>query len=282
MAELILPSRHRPSAADVPPAGMRRFRLTVEFDGTAYCGWQRQQNGPSVQQALEEALTRLTGAPVSVVGSSRTDAGVHALGLCAHMDSATRIPPDKLAFALNTMLPPDIRVRESALATPGFHARYAARGKVYRYTFWNARHMCAVGRAYRAHAPLPLDTALMDAEAQALCGTHDFAAFAASGSVVPSTVRTIYRAQVTRSGAEVTLTVLGDGFLYNMVRIIAGTLMEVGAGRREPGAIARAIATGDRLALGATAPACGLTLLRVLYEGEEALGLAFFDAEDAE
>lgn len=276
MAELHLISRHRPGADDHPPQGQRRFRLTVEYDGTAYCGWQRQLNGPSVQQELERTLARLTGETVSVTGSSRTDAGVHALGLCAHFDSATRIPADKLAFALNTMLPADIRVRESMAAQDGFHARYSACGKVYRYVFYNARHDRAVARQYSAHVPLPMDVSLMRQEAQALLGTHDFAAFAASGSVVRSTVRTIHRVQVTRVGDEVNFTVLGDGFLYNMVRIIAGTLCEVGTGKREPGAIARAIGTGDRLALGMTAPARGLTLMAVLYEGEEERALSFF------
>ena len=276
MDKLTLKSKHRPSAADHPPEGQRRSVLVCEYDGTAYCGWQRQINGPSVQQALEETLARLTGAAVTVTGSSRTDAGVHARGLCAHFDSATRIPPDKLAFALNTMLPPDIRIRESSPAPEGFHARYSACGKVYRYAFFNSRHDGALGRQYAAHVPLELDERLMHEEAQALCGTHDFAAFAASGSVATSTVRTIYRAQVTRSGDTVTLTVLGDGFLYNMVRIIAGTLMEIGTGKRAPGAIARAIATGDRLALGQTAPAKGLTLMRVLYGGDEETALAFF------
>lgn len=273
---LILLSKHRPSAADHPAEGLRRFYLIVEYDGTDYCGWQRQINGPSVQQTLEEALSRLTGEEIAVTGSSRTDAGVHAMGLCAHFDSATRIPPEKIAFALNTMLPPDIRIRESGLAPEGFHARYSACGKVYRYRFFNSRHDCAIGRQYAAHVPLPLDVEAMNREAQALCGTHDFEAFAASGSVVKSTVRTIYRVQVTRSGDDVTLLVLGDGFLYNMVRIIAGTLMEIGTGKREPGAIARAIETKDRLALGQTAPAKGLTLMRVLYGGDEEIALSYF------
>ena len=277
MDKLVLVSHHRPSAADHPPEGQRRFKLIVEYDGTAYCGWQRQINGPSVQQVLEEALSRLTQESVSLVGSSRTDAGVHARGLCAHFDSATRIPAEKLAFALNTMLPEDVRIRESSLAPAGFHARFSACGKVYRYAFCNARHDRAIGRQYAAHIPLPLDVAAMQREADSLLGTHDFAAFAASGSVARSTVRTIYRAQVTRCGDEVTLLVLGDGFLYNMVRIIAGTLAEVGTGKRPGGAIARAIATGDRLALGQTAPARGLTLEAVLYEGDEARAEAFFD-----
>ena len=275
--ELMLVSKHRPSAADHPAEGLRRFFLIVEYDGTDYCGWQRQINGPSVQQTLEEALLRLTGEEIAVTGSSRTDAGVHAMGLCAHFDSATRIPPEKIAFALNTMLPPDIRVRESGAAPEGFHARYGACGKVYRYRFFNSRHDCAIGRQYAAHVPLLLDVDLMNQEAQALIGTHDFEAFAASGSVVKSTVRTIYRGQVTRCGDEVTLLVLGDGFLYNMVRIIAGTLMEVGTLKREPGAIAKAIETRDRLALGQTAPAKGLTLRRVLYGGDEEIALSYFD-----
>ena len=271
-----LASKHRPSEADHPAEGLTRFYLIVEYDGTDYCGWQRQLNGPSVQQTLEEALSRLTGDNIACTGSSRTDAGVHAMGLCVHFDSATRIPPEKLAFALNTMLPPDIRIRESGAAADGFHARYSAAGKVYRYAFTNGRHDRAIGRQYSAHVPLPLDERLMHEEAQALLGTHDFAAFAASGSVVKSTVRTIYRASVTRSGDEVSLLVLGDGFLYNMVRIIAGTLMEVGTGKRAPGAIAEAIETGNRLALGQTAPARGLTLERVLYEGDEEAALAYF------
>ena len=277
MDKLELKSKHRPSAADHPPQGQRRFCLIVEYDGTAYCGWQRQINGPSVQQELEEALSRLTGERISVTGSSRTDAGVHAMGLCAHFDSASRIPPDKIAFALNTMLPEDIRIRESGAAPLGFHARYGACGKVYRYSFFNSRHDCAIGRQYAAHVPVALDAQLMHEEAQALVGTHDFAAFAASGSVAKSTVRTIYRVQVRRCGDDVTLMVLGDGFLYNMVRIIAGTLMEVGTGKRAPGAIARAIETGDRLALGQTAPAKGLTLMRVLYGGDEEAALMYFD-----
>ena len=276
MDKLTLVSGHIPSPADYPPEGQRRFKLIVEYDGTAYCGWQRQINGPSVQQELEEALSRLTHERVSVVGSSRTDAGVHAMGLCAHFDSATRIPAEKLAFALNTMLPADIRIRESSAAPEGFHARFASCGKVYTYTFFNARHANAMGRLYSAHVPVVMDAQRMHEEAQSLLGTHDFAAFAASGSVVKSTVRTIYRVKVERSGDYVTLTVLGNGFLYNMVRIIAGTLMEVGTGKREPGAIARAIETGDRLALGQTAPAQGLTLRQVLYLGDEEKALSFF------
>ena len=255
---------------------MKNFKMTLSYDGSRYFGWERQPGKETIQGKLEAVLTRMCGAPVNVIGAGRTDAGVHACGLCAHFDSATRIPPEKICFALNTMLPPDIRIRESMLAPEGFHARFSACGKVYRYTFCNARHACAIGRQYKAHAPMPMDAERMHEEAQSLCGRHDFAAFAASGSVAKSTVRTIYRAQVERQGEDVVLTVLGDGFLYNMVRIIAGTLMEVGTGKREPGCIARAIATGDRLLLGQTEPACGLTLMRVLYDGDEEKALGYF------
>lgn len=276
MADFRLVSKHRPTAADIPPEGKRRFRMIVEYDGTAYAGWQRQKSGLAVQEVLEDKLSELCGERVSAIGSSRTDAGVHALGLCVHFDSATHIPPEKIAFALNTRLPGDIRIRESSLAPERFHARFSSCGKVYRYTIWNARHDRAIGRQYGAHFPVWLDEALMQKEADALVGTHDFAAFAASGSVASTTVRTIYRAQVLRSGDEITLTVLGDGFLYNMVRIIAGTLIAVGSGRREPGAIARAIETGNRLDLGQTAPASGLVLMRVLYEGDEEKAEEYF------
>ena len=263
---LILLSKHRPSAADHPAEGLRRFYLIVEYDGTDYCGWQRQINGPSVQQMLEEALLRLTGEEIAVTGSSRTDAGVHAMGLCAHFDSATRIPPEKIAFALNTMLPPDIRIRESGLAPEGFHARYSACGKVYRYRFFNSRHDCAIGRQYAAHVPLPLDVEAMNREAQALCGTHDFEAFAASGSVVKSTVRTIYRVQVTRSGDDVTLLVLGDGFLYNMARAMAGTVVYAAEGKIKPSEIGAILDSGNRTAAGPTVPPGGLYMTHLWYD----------------
>jgi tRNA pseudouridine38-40 synthase len=163
------------------------------------------------------------------------------------------------------MLPPDIRIRESSAAPEGFHARYGACGKVYRYSFFNSRHDCAIGRQYAAHVPVQLDEKLMNEEAQALLGTHDFAAFAASGSVVKSTVRTIYRVQVKRSGDQVTLHVLGDGFLYNMVRILTGTLIDVGLGKIQPEEIPLITASCDRSRAGMTVPACGLYLNRVFY-----------------
>lgn len=248
---------------------MRRIQLIVEYDGTNYAGWQRQENALAVQQVIEEKLRRLTKEPIVIHGASRTDAGVHALGQSAHFDTACAIPEDKFCFALNTMLPPDIRIRESRQVPETFHARFSTKGKRYRYLFHVHPHAGALNRLTHAHVIYPLDEQLMQREASELVGTHDFAAFAASGSVVRDTVRTIYRADVLREGTEIRLIVEGSGFLYNMVRIIAGTLIGVGSGKLTPGAFSRAIETGNRLDLGVTAPAHGLTLMEVFYDAKD-------------
>jgi len=248
---------------------MRRIQLIVEYDGTAYAGWQRQENALAVQQVVEEALRKLTRENIVVTGASRTDAGVHALGQSVHFDTESRIPADKFSYALNTMLPPDIRIRYSRQVPEEFHARFSTKGKRYRYLFQVSPHAGALNRLTHAHIIYPLDEKLMQQEAQALVGKHDFAAFAASGSVVKDTVRTIYRADVFRDGEEIKLIVEGNGFLYNMVRIIAGTLVGVGSGKIEPGAFAKAITTGNRLDLGVTAPAHGLTLMEVFYDPKD-------------
>jgi len=245
-----------------------RVRLTLEYDGTRYAGWQRQENALAVQQVVEEALSKLTGESISVTGASRTDAGVHALGQVAHFDTSSRIPPDKYAYALNTLLPPDIRVRSSARAADDFHARFSAVGKRYRYLIHASAHAGALNRLTHAHVIYPLDLAAMRAELPDLVGTRDFKAFAASGSCVKDTVRTVRSAEIFQEGGEFALFVEGNGFLYNMVRIIAGTLISVGAGKLAPGAFRRALDTGDRLDLGVTAPAHGLTLMQVFYEGD--------------
>ena len=244
---------------------MRRIHLIVEYDGTDYAGWQRQSNAMTVQEWLEKAVKKLTGETVCVHGASRTDAGVHALGQSAHFDTESRIPADKFSFALNTILPPDIRVSRSEEVDGEFHSRFSGKGKRYRYLFYAAPHAGALNRRTHAHVIYPLDVEKMRAEAATLVGTHDFGAFAASGSVVKDTVRTIYRADVLQNGSEITLIVEGNGFLYNMVRIIAGTLIGVGSGKLEPGAFRRAIESGNRLDLGVTAPAHGLTLMEVFY-----------------
>lgn len=248
---------------------MRRIHLIVEYDGTNYAGWQRQSNAMTVQEKLERAVKKLTGETVCVSGASRTDAGVHALGQSAHFDTESRIPADKFSFALNTLLPPDVRVVSSEELAPDFHSRFSGRGKRYRYLIHAAPHAGALNRLTHAHVIYPLDVERMRAEARDLLGTHDFAAFAASGSVVKDTVRTIWRADVMENGSEIALIVEGNGFLYNMVRIIAGTLIGVGSGKLPSGAFRRAIESGNRLDLGVTAPAHGLTLMEVFYEDRE-------------
>ena len=243
-----------------------RVLLTVTYDGTAYCGWQYQENGDSVQWELEEAVRQATGAFSRITGASRTDAGVHALGQRAHFDTESPIPPEKYPFVLNRCLPRDIRVTEGRQVPADFHARFDAKGKWYTYRIHNAPHPSALYRNLTAHVPVWLDAERMDESARLLLGTHDFAAFAAAGGQAKTTVRTIDQVSVRREGTEITLKIHGDGFLYNMVRIIAGTLIYIGQGKLEPDCISRAIGTGNRLLLGVTAPACGLELTRVEYE----------------
>ena len=246
---------------------MRRIHLIVEYDGTNYAGWQRQDNAMTVQESLETALTRLTGEIRCVHGASRTDAGVHALGQSAHFDTESRIPPDKFAFALNTLLPGDIRVTRSEEVSGDFHARFSSKGKRYRYLMHVSPHAGALNRLTHAHVIYPLDEAVMRIEAQSLVGTHDFAAFAASGSVVKDTVRTIYRTDVARNGSEIMLTIEGSGFLYNMVRIIAGTLLSVGKGKLSPEDIPALFEGRCRADSGMTAPPQGLFLEKIWYDG---------------
>ena len=249
---------------------MRRIRMIVEYDGTNYSGWQRQINAMSVQEKLETALRKLTGEKeLTVTGASRTDAGVHAFSQNVHFDTQCRIPGDKFSFALNTLLPEDIRVRKSFRVHDEFHARFHAKRKQYRYLFYNSPHASAMYRNLSAHVIYKMDEDLMQKEAEDMIGTHDFAPFAASGSEVKDTVRTIYSVSVERRGDIVEMLVEGNGFLYNMVRILAGTLIGVGTGKLAPGAIKNALESGSRLDLGVTAPARGLTLMRIDYENAE-------------
>ena len=240
----------------------------MEYDGTGYAGWQRQTNGLAVQQVLEEALSGACGHPVTVTGSSRTDAGVHALAQQVHFDTDCSIPPQKFPFVLNTMLPPDIRVRSGREVPAGFHARFLSCGKTYTYRILNARHGSALYRNLCWHVPVPLDLKAMASSLPALTGTHDFAAFQAAGGTAKTTVRTLEPASLLQEGSLITLRVSGNAFLYNMVRIIAGTLAEIGLGRLKPDAFERAILSGNRLDLGMTAPPQGLELTEVRYPEE--------------
>ena len=244
---------------------MRRVLLTVEYDGTNYCGWQRQINGLSVQQVLEETLSRACGEPITVTGASRTDAGVHAAGQALHFDTSSSIPPEKYPFVLNTMLPADIRAQTGREVPAEFHARFLTSGKKYTYRLLNRRHASALLRLNHVHVPVPLQVDRMREAVPTLLGRHDFAAFQAAGGTAKTTVRTIRSASLAQDGDRLILTVEGDAFLYNMVRIIAGTLIEIGLGKRGTDAFERAYATGDRLALGVTAPPHGLELTRVDY-----------------
>ena len=247
---------------------MRKILLELSYLGGAYAGFQVQKNAPTVQQTVQDALEALLSQRPPLTGCSRTDAGVHALGQTAHFDTQCRIPGEKFSFALNTMLPADVRVRRSMDVPGDFHARFQARGKTYRYLIHNAPHASALGRNTHAHVIYPLDLDRMRREARAALGAHDFAAFAASGSIVKDTVRTVTDIQIARGegdGEEIRMLVSGDGFLYNMVRILAGTLIAVGGGKLPPGAVERALQSKSRLDLGPTAPACGLTLMEVHY-----------------
>jgi tRNA pseudouridine38-40 synthase len=253
----------------------RRIALHVSYDGTSFAGWQRQKNAFTVQEALENALYKVLSQRVPVTGGSRTDAGVHALGQVAHFDTDSSIPPDRFAFALNVNLEPSIRVRQSLLADDLFHARYSAQQKVYCYLVHNAPHASAILRDFGYHIPYPLDVDRMRAAAGLLVGEHDFKAFMSAGSTdVKSTVRTIFDVTLRRVDDEVLLWIRGSGFLYNMVRIIAGTLLQIGRQKMDADCFARAMETGERRLLGPTAPARGLTLIGIYYDGQQEQAIA--------
>jgi tRNA pseudouridine38-40 synthase len=249
---------------------MRTLKLTIAYDGTAYVGWQRQENGASIQQVVEEALAPfLPGGPIpTVTGASRTDAGVHALGQVASTRVAVAHPLDAIQRALNIRLPPDIRVLGVEDVPEAFHARIDARGKRYRYRIAIAPVILPMHRWFVWHVPARLDVEAMRAAARPLVGAHDFAAFQATGSSVVDTRRVLRRLDVVAAGDELHIEVEGDGFLRHMVRIIAGSLVDVGLGSRRPEWLAAALAGRDRRAAGRTAPASGLILERVFYARE--------------
>jgi tRNA pseudouridine38-40 synthase len=243
----------------------RRYKVVVEYDGTDFSGWQRQPGRRTVQGVLEDAIREMTGESVFVRGAGRTDAGIHADGKVATFDLEVNIPPHGFLRGLNAALPADVALVDVALAGPDFDARFSARGKVYRYTAW-AHFVRSPLRARRAwHVREPLDTEAIRAAAAALVGDHDFRAFRASDCERRTTRRIVRRIDVDRQGAVLTIDVEATAFLKNMVRILVGTLIDIGRGRLETTAVARMLETGDRAAGGMTAPAQGLTLLRVIY-----------------
>lgn len=255
------------SLRDPCPSGSQRYRLTVGYDGTAYSGWQIQPHHPSIQETMERALHQLTGQTARIHSSGRTDAGVHAYGQSAHFDLPGRAEPARLLLGFNALLPDDIRVFTLRPAPPDFHARFSATGKEYRYHLWNGPVLPPHERWYRTHVRAPrLDLEAMRRAAAALVGTHDFAAFSANPNrEIEGTVRTIRALTVRRSGCRVDLRVRGDGFLYKMVRSLAGFLIRVGRGEVEASVTETILHSGVRTARVPTAPPQGLFLWKVEY-----------------
>lgn len=241
------------------------YLLKISFNGQAYHGFQVQKNALTVCEVLQNAMEGLLGTRPPVKGCSRTDAGVHALGYALSFFADTRIPPAKLPAALNHLLPGDIRVRAAQVVPNGFHARYSAIGKEYGYHLLNAPTDDPLRQGYYHRVTPPLDERRMRRAGLALLGRHDFAAFCAAGGGQQDTVRTVQYLGVRREGEYVTITISADGFLYNMVRIIAGTLMRVGTGRLPEDAVRRILLSRDRAAAAETLPAGGLVLNRVFY-----------------
>lgn len=241
---------------------MKRVRLVVAYDGTAYSGWQLQPGVRTIEGELNRCLSELLGEKIQVIGASRTDAGVHALCNIAVFDTKARIPGEKISYALNQRLPEDIRIRSSCEVPGDFHPRKCESRKTYEYRILNSSFPVPTRRLYSHFTYVPLNVELMREAASYLEGEHDFKSFCSAAAVVESTVRTILDIQIRREGEEIVIQVCGNGFLYNMVRIIAGTLMEAGRGVFPPEHVKEILEARDRRYAGPTAPACGLTLIR--------------------
>lgn len=245
---------------------MRNVRVRLAYDGSRFFGWQRQAGFRSVQAAVEEALEALVGETVTVHGAGRTDTGVHALGQVAHFHVESRIPDERLPLALNAHLPEGVVVRDLETCPDAFHAQRDARSKRYGYLVRTTRFRPPFGRDFCHWVPDPLDVPAMRAAAEHLRGEHDFSALANAGSPRRSNVRVLRSVRLVARRQALALFVEGNGFLYNMVRTIAGTLIEVGRGKLAPDAIPRILAARDRTLAGPTAPAAGLYLLAVRYD----------------
>lgn len=244
---------------------MRNIKLTIEYDGTGYAGWQVQPNGLAIQEVIESALSRMLQAPVRLHSSGRTDAGVHARGMVACFATDRGVPLKAFADGLNSLLPPDIAIREAAEVPLTFHPRFDATGKHYRYTILHAFRRSPLERVYAWHLRGPLDLPAMGEAAACFVGEHDFAAFRTTGCAARTTVRRIDAVEVIRSGELITIDVRGSGFLRNMVRLMVGTLVEVGGVRRPASSVAALLADPSDGRAGPTAPAHGLCLMEVFY-----------------
>lgn len=244
---------------------MRRVKLTIAYDGTNYCGWQIQPNGITIEEIVNKALSKLTGEKIVVIGASRTDSGVHAMGNVAVFDTETTIPPERVAMAVNRILPEDIVVVKSEEVPLDFHPRYCDCEKTYEYHIVNTRIPIPTKRLTNYFVSYELDLDKMREGASYLIGEHDFASFCNIKTDVESTVRTVKELEILENGEEITIRISGNGFLYNMVRIIVGTLIRVGRGFYEPVQVKEILEAKNRKAAGVTAPPHGLMLMEVRY-----------------
>lgn len=245
---------------------MKRVKLVVAYDGTNYCGWQIQPNGITIESELNRCLSDLFGEPIKVIGASRTDSGVHALCNVAVFDTRSPMPADKVSYALNQRLPEDIRIKNSEEVPKEYHPRYRNSIKTYQYKIENAEFPTPTNRLYTHFMYVPLDIRKMEAAMKYLVGEHDFKSFCSTRTAVEETVRTITDMKIKKENEIITLTVSGTGFLYNMVRIIAGTLIEIGQGKYPPETMKDIIESRDRSQAGPTAPARGLILYSYEFE----------------
>lgn len=245
---------------------MRNIKITIEYDGTNYVGWQRQINGIAVQEKIERAIYEVTGENVNVIASGRTDSGVHAKGQVANFFTKARVPGERFKFALNTKLPLDITIIESEEVDHDFHSRYDAVAKEYSYLIYNDLIRSSLYRNYAYFVGYDLDFGEMEKGARHFLGKHDFLSFAGAKNILEDTFRTIYDIDLSKNGSFIKLKVKGNGFLYNMVRIIAGTLIDIGSGKIKSEEVASIILKKDRKFAGHTAAAQGLYLDQVYYE----------------
>ena len=247
----------------------KRVKLTVAYDGTNYCGWQVQPNGVTIESELNKHLSELLKEEIHVIGASRTDAGVHAMGNVAVFDTTARMPAEKISYAMNTRLPEDIRIQDSRQVADDFHPRFCETIKTYEYKICNRRFPDPCSRLYSLFYYWDLDEKKMQQAADHLVGTHDFTSFCTNKPEVTDRVRTIYSLDVIRNGEMITVRVCGNGFLYNMVRIIVGTLLRVGSGMMDPDEIPAILEAKDRTRAGDTARPQGLTLVQIRYPESE-------------
>jgi len=246
---------------------LKRIKLVVAYDGTNYCGWQIQPSGITIEEVLNHALTKILGEKIRVIGASRTDSGVHSLGNVAVFDTNTRIPHDKICYALNQKLPEDIVVQSSCEVSQDFHPRHCYSEKTYEYKILNRKMPMPTLCRYTYFYYRNLDIKKMQKAAEYIVGRHDFKSFCSVKTSVEDTVREVLSCTVTKSMEDIiTIRITGTGFLYNMVRIIAGTLISVGVGELEPDSIPEILKRRERSAAGATAPAKGLTMIGITYK----------------